>query len=142
MLRISRVESPAETVTLRLEGQVRGPWVEELCQACEQLLARGSSLVLDLTDVSFIDLDGVALLDKAVLVLSDVEELSNRDIGEVLGLSVLAVKARLHRARLFLRGKLSVTLDIPPLHPFPPAASNRMHADSATMARMELEAPL
>jgi len=58
-------------------------------------------------------------LDKAVLVLSDVEELSNRDIGEMLGLSVLAVKARLHRARLFLRGKLAVTLDIPPLHPFP-----------------------
>ena len=58
-------------------------------------------------------------LDKAVLVLSDVEELSNRDISEILGLSVLAVKARLHRARLFLRGKLAVTLDIPPLHPFP-----------------------
>jgi RNA polymerase sigma-70 factor (ECF subfamily) len=58
-------------------------------------------------------------LDKAVLVLSDVEELSNREIGEILGLSVLAVKARLHRARLFLRGKLAVTLDISPLHPFP-----------------------
>jgi RNA polymerase sigma-70 factor (ECF subfamily) len=58
-------------------------------------------------------------LDKAVLVLSDVEELSNRDIGEILGLSVLAVKARLHRARLCLRGKLAVTLDIPLLHPFP-----------------------
>ncbi|HEY7495955.1 MAG TPA: sigma-70 family RNA polymerase sigma factor [Candidatus Tectomicrobia bacterium] len=58
-------------------------------------------------------------LDKAVPVLSDVEDLSNRDMGEIFGLSVLAVKARLHRARLFLRGKLAVTLDIPPLHPLP-----------------------
>ena len=49
-------------------------------------------------------------LDKAVLVLSDFEELSNRDIGDALGLTVPAVKARLHRARLFLRGQLAVAL--------------------------------
>ena len=49
-------------------------------------------------------------LDRAVLVLSDFEELSNRDIGDALGLSVPAVKSRLHRARLFLRGKLAVSL--------------------------------
>ena len=48
-------------------------------------------------------------LDKAVLVLSDLEELSNRDIGDILGLSVPAVKSRLHRARLFLRGKLAAS---------------------------------
>ena len=45
-------------------------------------------------------------LGKAVLVLSDFEERSNRDIGDALGLTVPAVKARLHRARLFLRGQL------------------------------------
>jgi RNA polymerase sigma-70 factor (ECF subfamily) len=49
-------------------------------------------------------------VDKAVLVLSDFEELSNRDIANVLGLSVPAVKARLHRSRLFLRGRLAVSL--------------------------------
>jgi RNA polymerase sigma-70 factor (ECF subfamily) len=49
-------------------------------------------------------------LDKAVLVLSDLEEMSNREISEILGLSILAVKARLHRARLFLRGKLAANL--------------------------------
>jgi RNA polymerase sigma-70 factor (ECF subfamily) len=47
-------------------------------------------------------------LDKAVLVLSDLEDRSNKEIGEALGLTVLAVKARLHRARLFLRGQLAV----------------------------------
>jgi len=49
-------------------------------------------------------------LDRAVLVLSDFEELPNREIGEALGLTVSAVKARLHRARLFLRGQLAVAL--------------------------------
>lgn len=53
-------------------------------------------------------------VDKTVLVLSDLEELSNRDIGDILGLSVPAVKSRLHRARLFLRGKLSVSFGYSP----------------------------
>lgn len=61
MLRISRVESPDAATLIRLEGQVRGPWVEELRRACEQFLATGNGLILDLTDVSFIDMDGVAL---------------------------------------------------------------------------------
>ncbi len=61
MLRISRVASPPGAVTLRLEGQVGGPWMEELRRLCEQCLATGSEVILDLTDVSFIDLDGVAL---------------------------------------------------------------------------------
>jgi RNA polymerase sigma-70 factor, ECF subfamily len=49
-------------------------------------------------------------LDQAKVVLSDLEELPNKDIGNILGLSVPAVKARLQRARLFLRGKLTVAL--------------------------------
>ena len=49
-------------------------------------------------------------LDKTVLVLSDVEELSNQEIGDTLGLTVPAIKARLHRARLFLRRQLAVAL--------------------------------
>ncbi|MBI3779533.1 MAG: sigma-70 family RNA polymerase sigma factor [candidate division NC10 bacterium] len=53
-------------------------------------------------------------MDKAVIVQSDIEGLSNREIGEVLGLSIPAVKARLHRARLFLRGKLAVSLGYSP----------------------------
>ena len=47
-------------------------------------------------------------LDRAVVVLSELEEMSNPEIGKALGLSVQAVKARLHRSRLFLRGKLAV----------------------------------
>jgi hypothetical protein len=61
VLRISLLEALDQAVTIRLEGQVRGPWVDELRRACEQLLAKGNELRLDLSEVSFIDLDGVAL---------------------------------------------------------------------------------
>jgi RNA polymerase sigma-70 factor (ECF subfamily) len=40
-------------------------------------------------------------------VLSDIERLSNAEIGEALGLSLAAVKSRLHRARLLLRDALA-----------------------------------
>lgn len=49
-------------------------------------------------------------IDRTVVVLSEIEELTNPEIGKVLGLSVLAVKGRLHRARMFLRAKLAVRL--------------------------------
>ena len=61
MLRISRVASPDATVTLRLEGQVRGPWVEARCRGCDQVLATGCALSLDGTEVSCLDRQGVAL---------------------------------------------------------------------------------
>jgi RNA polymerase sigma-70 factor (ECF subfamily) len=44
---------------------------------------------------------------RIVFLLSDVEGLSNEEAAEVLGLSVPAVKSRLHRARLFLRERIS-----------------------------------
>jgi RNA polymerase sigma-70 factor, ECF subfamily len=44
---------------------------------------------------------------RTVLVLRDVEELSHREIGEALGMTVANVKARVHRARLFLRKRLA-----------------------------------
>ena len=45
--------------------------------------------------------------EKVVFLLRDVEGLSSEKAGEVLDLTVPAVKSRLHRARLFLRKKLS-----------------------------------
>jgi RNA polymerase sigma-70 factor, ECF subfamily len=53
-------------------------------------------------------------IDRTVVVLSDLEGLSDREIGAALSLSVGAVKARLHRTRLFLRGKLALTLGCSP----------------------------
>lgn len=44
---------------------------------------------------------------RAVFVMRDVEGMSNADVAETLGMSVPAVKSRLHRARLVLRERLS-----------------------------------
>ena len=62
MLKISQVGKANHSVTLRLEGCLVGPWVAELRQSCEPFLREGRLLKLQLADVEFSDLDGVALL--------------------------------------------------------------------------------
>jgi RNA polymerase sigma-70 factor, ECF subfamily len=44
---------------------------------------------------------------KVVFVLRDVEGLSTEEVARITGLSVAAVKSRLHRARAFLRAELA-----------------------------------
>ena len=43
---------------------------------------------------------------KAAVVLRDIEELSNSEAAEVMGISVPALKSRLHRGRVLLRKHL------------------------------------
>jgi hypothetical protein len=66
MLRIVALERPGDGVTLTLEGRVIGPWVDELRQSCERILARGGGLTLDLGEVLFVERDGVRLLRSLV----------------------------------------------------------------------------
>jgi len=49
---------------------------------------------------------------RAVVVLRDVEGLPHREIAEILGLTVVNVKMRVHRARLFLRKRLEAHFSI------------------------------
>jgi RNA polymerase sigma-70 factor (ECF subfamily) len=49
-------------------------------------------------------------IDRSIVVLSDLEGFSDKETAATLGLTVSAVKTRLHRARLFLRGRLAVEL--------------------------------
>lgn len=44
---------------------------------------------------------------RAVFILRDIEGFSNAETGDSLGISIAAVKSRLHRARLALRAMLS-----------------------------------
>jgi RNA polymerase sigma-70 factor (ECF subfamily) len=44
---------------------------------------------------------------KMVLVLRDMEGVSAKEVGAIMGLNERAVKSRLHRARLFVRRQLS-----------------------------------
>ncbi len=52
-------------------------------------------------------IDGLPEKYRIVFHLRDIEGLSNEEVGDVLGLSIAAVKSRIHRARLFLRDSLS-----------------------------------
>lgn len=44
---------------------------------------------------------------RIVFIMKDIEDMSNEEIASRLGLSIPAVKSRLHRARLFLRKEIS-----------------------------------
>jgi hypothetical protein len=74
MLKISRTDVPSGSGQpgLKLEGQVRGRWVDELRRVCDEVLASAPGrLALDLADVSFIDGAGLSLF----------EELAGRDVA-------------------------------------------------------------
>lgn len=62
MLKIEIVTDAGAGATIRLAGRVGGPWVEELARACGDVLETEAPLTLDLSQVSFVDQDGVRLL--------------------------------------------------------------------------------
>lgn len=57
---------------------------------------------------------------REVLLLRDVEGLTAPEVGEALGLSVAAVKSRLHRARGMLRDRIEKMFQLPPPQPMLP----------------------
>jgi anti-anti-sigma regulatory factor len=63
MLRITEITDGGPGVLLKLEGKLRGPWVEELSRVCSEL-SRGEprAIRLDLSAVTFLDEVGVRLL--------------------------------------------------------------------------------
>lgn len=66
VLKISIMESAGEAVTLQLEGQISGKWVDLLHLTTEDYLNREVKLALDLSKVHFVDRDGIALLKRLV----------------------------------------------------------------------------
>jgi anti-anti-sigma factor len=70
MLKISQLSGSDHEVILRVEGQVLGPWVDELRRICAEAVSRNTAgtpqLVLDLAGVSFLDANGIALLRQLV----------------------------------------------------------------------------
>ena len=62
MLKIERRQTDDGGLSLKLAGEIRGPWVEELRRVTEAVLAAAVPLRLDLLDVAFVDRDGVVLL--------------------------------------------------------------------------------
>ncbi len=70
----------------------------------EQVQGRELSRLIDEATANLPD------MYRQVFVLADVEGLANAEVGSILGLSLPAVKSRLHRARLLLRAALAPTL--------------------------------
>jgi ABC-type transporter Mla MlaB component len=68
MLRIARINVDGSDAirTFRLEGKLRGPWVEELIRACEEPQTPPSCLRLDLSAMTFVDSAGALLLDDLI----------------------------------------------------------------------------
>jgi hypothetical protein len=65
VLKITEQEGPEpDSMSLRLDGRLAGPWVDELRACCRRASMRHQRCVaIDLTGVTFIDGDGKALLD-------------------------------------------------------------------------------
>jgi anti-anti-sigma regulatory factor len=61
MLRIEEVDEGSGTTTVRATGRLTGLWVAEFERALSDY-ATDAPVVLDLTDVSFVDRAGIALL--------------------------------------------------------------------------------
>jgi ABC-type transporter Mla MlaB component len=66
MLKISNIGSTDKSVTLQLDGQITGRWVELLQTICAAQLAKGVLVTMDLRNVSFADRDGITLLRSLV----------------------------------------------------------------------------
>jgi RNA polymerase sigma-70 factor, ECF subfamily len=58
-------------------------------------------------------IDALEPMYREVLILRDVEGLTAPQVAEVLGVSVQAVKSRLHRARLSVRAHIAPLLEVP-----------------------------
>lgn len=62
MLRISRKASDGSRLTLILEGRVASDWVSVLEHECLTTMQETPVLTLDLSEVTYLDLRGAALL--------------------------------------------------------------------------------
>ena len=59
---MTTVREDEQTITLKLEGRVVGPWVAELEKECKKCLLKKNGLILDLSGVSYIDERGVNMI--------------------------------------------------------------------------------
>jgi anti-anti-sigma regulatory factor len=62
MLRITTISTDAQKAIFQLEGKIINPWVEEINKECQKYLSSQEKLILDVSQVSFVDEEGVNLL--------------------------------------------------------------------------------
>lgn len=62
MLKITKVETSNQEITLQLDGRVTGQWIELLRDSAESVLEEEMRLSLDLKNICFIDCEGLAVI--------------------------------------------------------------------------------
>ena len=62
MLKISIISDSDQAIQFQLEGNLAGPWVEELRSLSDEALSQQKTVSLDLEKVRFVDPHGVGLL--------------------------------------------------------------------------------
>jgi RNA polymerase sigma-70 factor (ECF subfamily) len=111
-----RIVVNAAFMKLRKKKQSQTISMEDLAPAVKQYCierdtlatahSHGVAVARELQEVLQRAIDKLPDQYRAVFVLRDVDGLSNQETGEILDLSIPAVKSRLHRSRLMLRKKL------------------------------------
>ena len=66
MIRLTRIAGPRATQTIKLEGKLLGPWVDEVRKACASGAAPTGRTSLDLAALTFVDAAGVGLLRELI----------------------------------------------------------------------------
>jgi ABC-type transporter Mla MlaB component len=64
MLRITTLKEDSDTITMKLEGKLASDWVPLLESECKRCLKDKRKVLLDLSDVTFVDNKGVGLLSR------------------------------------------------------------------------------
>jgi ABC-type transporter Mla MlaB component len=62
MIRITQTGNGSGPRTLRVAGRLAEPWVDELARVSELALGQPGALAVDLSEVTFVDAPGAALL--------------------------------------------------------------------------------
>lgn len=62
MLKITKVATSNQEITLQLDGRVTGQWIELLRESAESVLEEEMRLSLDLKNICFIDCEGLAVI--------------------------------------------------------------------------------
>ncbi len=115
MARRAKARRPAESLEAYLPR-----FTEDGIHAAEPadlLAASRADEVLDrkmLAEKAWAGLDRLPDAYRDTFVLHDLEEMPTEEVAEVLGLTPAAVRQRLHRARLMLRGYLSDLVGVKP----------------------------
>jgi RNA polymerase sigma-70 factor, ECF subfamily len=84
----------------------RQPPTKELEETTEREIAAPNPPPLGLGDFLAAKLRELPVEYRLPLVLRDLQGLSNREIADVLGISLAAAKSRIHRARMQIRAEL------------------------------------